>query len=350
MKIFNLFNKNKPDAFGRIAYNITYTYYYLETKYKDDNRFPEYWDKVASAGLIEAYQHITKKQIDMARSWNPKRNGLLNKMGDQYRTNLLLIKRSKLNQVHCLSLNIKVPFLVAALNEFVSEYDKSLLLFIMNLQHELLRIHSTNNLDRFALEVTSKSKVRKTKYWMLRACNETKHREFNNKSLNDEIEAMLPNFPNVNKRIWDPDGIRIDAGWFTYYEQINDWSEIWCVSKLFHLFTEEAKEEFGESLVKKILSYDESDFEDSELEQIEDWFYNVVCVDCDALFDDVFLDEGYLLPNSEDALAPGGYYISSKKAMSNKELNIHFISYIEYKSVEFFDSFKEMESEFWGEE
>lgn len=113
-------------------------------------------------------------------------------------------------------------------------------------------------------------------------------------------------------------------------------SEIWCVSKLFQLFAEEVKEDFGESLVKKILSYEESDFQDSELEQIEDWFYNVVCVDCDALFDDVFVDEGH--------------YYSSKKAMSNNELNIHFIHYFEDKSVEFFDSFQEMESEFWGEE
>ena len=113
-------------------------------------------------------------------------------------------------------------------------------------------------------------------------------------------------------------------------------NELSCVSQLFHLFTEEAKEDFGESLVKKILSYDESGFEDSELEQIEDWFYNVVCVDCDALFDDVFVDEGY--------------YYSSKKAMSNEELNIHFIHYFENNRAEFFDSFKEMESEFWGEE
>ena len=137
MGIFNLFNKNKPDAVGLIAYNTAYIYYYLESNYKDDNRIPEdYWGKILMAGTLDAFKYLNNQEI----------------ISDDL---ILCQKYSKLNQV------MGEPYSV---NELIGNQHKCLILFIINLQCLLLRVDLKMNIVKLALALTSKRKARKTTY------------------------------------------------------------------------------------------------------------------------------------------------------------------------------------------
>ena len=115
-------------------------------------------------------------------------------------------------------------------------------------------------------------------------------------------------------------------------------SKIWCISTFLNSFEDshkfEIKQEFGETLYNKLLNWENSDFNDSEMEVLDGYFTDsIVC--CDNLFDDYFEDDNTYYP--------------TKKGMSNQKLGVHFIYYYYDNDLEFFDDFKQMEKEFWNE-
>ena len=121
--------------------------------------------------------------------------------------------------------------------------------------------------------------------------------------------------------------------------------EGWIISKLLETFDDSKKKEFkeffGESLYKKLLDWESSQFDDNEIDVLVDFFRDMIVNDTDyfdyKLEDPLFTEE------------EGGVYYQVRVGLSIEKLDIHFIYFYEDGYFEEFNSFNEMEKDFWNE-
>ena len=114
-------------------------------------------------------------------------------------------------------------------------------------------------------------------------------------------------------------------------------NEGWIISKLLETFDDSAKKEhkefFGESLYKKLLDWESSKFDDNEIQDLVQFFGDMI------------------LHNFEycEWLEDMDVYYQVRIGVTIEKLDIHFIYFYEDRSFEEFNSFYEMEKEFWRE-
>jgi hypothetical protein len=122
-------------------------------------------------------------------------------------------------------------------------------------------------------------------------------------------------------------------------------NEGWIISKLLETFDDSKKKEFKgyfeESLYKKLLDWESSQFDDNEIDVLVDFFRDMIVNDTDY-FDDKLEDPWF----TEEE---GGVYYQVRVGLSIEKLDIHFIYFYEDGSFEEFNSFNEMEKDFWNE-
>jgi len=123
--------------------------------------------------------------------------------------------------------------------------------------------------------------------------------------------------------------------------------EGWIISKLLETFDDSEKKEhkefFGESLYKKLTSWEDVEsLDDSEEDKVRDIFLEMIQED--YRYFDLKLEDPWI-----DEVEEGGVYYQVRVGLSIEKLDIHFIYFYEDGSFEEFNSFNEMEKDFWNE-
>lgn len=120
-------------------------------------------------------------------------------------------------------------------------------------------------------------------------------------------------------------------------------NKAWIISKLLESYDDSKKEEhkewFGESLYYKLTHLESSNFDDLEEGEISDYFYDMIK---DYEYFDQRLEDPWIGETEE-----GGVYYQFRVGASIEKLGIYFIYYYDDNYFLEFDSFDEMEKEFY---
>jgi hypothetical protein len=120
-------------------------------------------------------------------------------------------------------------------------------------------------------------------------------------------------------------------------------NKAWIISKLLESYDDSKKEEhkewFGESLYNKLTHLESSNFDDLEEGEISNYFYDMIT---DYENFDQRLEDPWIGETEE-----GGVYYQFRVGASIEKLGIYFIYYYDDNYFLEFDSFDEMEKEFY---